>query len=495
MNKILPLLMSVLTLSAAGTKPTQPQMVALPSKEPLVSVRIVFLTGSADDPAGKEGLAALTAAMLSEGGSKNRTYKQIVDTFYPMASGLNSYVDKEMTTFTGTTHVDNLEKWYAVIREMLLEPGWRADDLTRLRDHQINFLRTSLRGNNDEELGKEVLYNRIYEGHPYGHHNSGTVSALNSITLTDLQEFYKKKYTRGRVIIGIGGGYPDSFRAQIEKDFARLGAGGPAERKLAQPKAPDGIRVTMIEKPTRSIAYSFGFPIDVKRGHPDYPALLVAQSYLGQHRNSGGQLYNRIREARGINYGDYAYIEYFPRGMFQFEPDPNLARSQQIFQVWIRPVEPPTAQFTLRLAFWEMQKFVNEGLSEEAFQRSRSFLSKYVNLLMKTKTAELGYTIDSRFYDIPEYATYLKTALAKLTREDVNKAIKRHLRADRLDLVIVGQGMEAFKQELVSNKPSPMTYNSPKPEQILEEDKKVQALNLGLKPESMTVIPVEKVFE
>jgi zinc protease len=114
---------------------------------------------------------------------------------------------------------------------------------------------------------------------------------------------------------------------------------------------------------------------------------------------------------------------------------------------------------------------------------------------MKTKTAELGYTIDSRFYDIPEYATYLKTALAKLTREDVNKAIKRHLRADRLDLVIVGQGMEAFKQELVSNKPSPMTYNSPKPEQILEEDKKVQALNLGLKPESMTVIPVEKVFE
>ena len=38
------------------------------------------------------------------------------------------------------------------------------------------------------------------------------------------------------------------------------------------------------------------------------------QSYFGPHRVSGGRLFQRIREMRGINYGDYAYIEYFPRG-------------------------------------------------------------------------------------------------------------------------------------------------------------------------------------
>ena len=52
-----------------------------------------------------------------------------------------------------------------------------------------------------------------------------------------------------------------------------------------------------------------------------------------------------MRESRGLNYGDYAYIEYFPRGMNRFEPEPNLARHQQIFQIWIRPVEPPNAVF------------------------------------------------------------------------------------------------------------------------------------------------------
>ena len=45
-----------------------------------------------------------------------------------------------------------------------------------------------------------------------------------------------------------------------------------------------------------TVAYSIGFPLDVKRGDPDYPALLLAQSYLGQHRNSGGLLYNHISQ-------------------------------------------------------------------------------------------------------------------------------------------------------------------------------------------------------
>ncbi|MGU9560675.1 hypothetical protein ACQXW1_18255, partial [Lactiplantibacillus pentosus] len=76
----------------------------------------------------------------------------------------------------------------------------------------------------------------------------------------------------------------------------------------------------------------------------------------GQHRSSNSYLYGQIREKRGLNYGDYAYIEYFPRGMYQFEPDPNLARKMQIFQIWIRPVEPQNANFALRAALYEYDK-------------------------------------------------------------------------------------------------------------------------------------------
>jgi zinc protease len=71
----------------------------------LVTFRILFMTGSAFDPPGKEGLAAITASMLAEGGSRSMTYDRILQTLYPMASAVNAHVDKEMTVFTGTTHI------------------------------------------------------------------------------------------------------------------------------------------------------------------------------------------------------------------------------------------------------------------------------------------------------------------------------------------------------------------------------------------------------
>jgi hypothetical protein len=47
----------------------------------------------------------------------------------------------------------------------------------------MNYLRVSLRGANDEELGKEVLYNEIYRGTSYGHNNYGTVSSLKKLSV------------------------------------------------------------------------------------------------------------------------------------------------------------------------------------------------------------------------------------------------------------------------------------------------------------------------
>ncbi len=202
-----------------------------------------------------------------------------------------------------------------------------------------------------------------------------------------------------------------------------------------------------------------------------------------------------MRELRGLNYGDYDYIEYFPRGMFQFEPEPNLARHQQIFQIWIRPVEPPTAVFALRLALFELDNLVKNGLSADDFERTRSFVSKYVNVLTKTKSAELGYAIDSLYYGIPDYNSYVKSALAKLTLDDVNRAIRKHLRADRIQMVAVAKDADGLKAKLLNADASPMTYNSPKPDDVVTEDKIVEKWNLRLRPEDISIVPVDRVFQ
>jgi zinc protease len=474
----------------------QPRVVTLPGKSPLVTLRFVFTTGAASDPANEPGVAHLTAEMLGDGGTKDLTYKQIVDAMYPMATSVRVYSDKEMTTFVGETHRDNLDKFYGLMRDMILHPGWRADDFTRIRDESVNALRVSLRGNNDEELGKEELYDVIYNGRPYGHEDLGTAAWLQKASIGDLQSFYNKHYTQANLIIGIAGGYPADFASRVKRDFGALPA-GTADRfdEMAQPAAPGRNHITLIEKDTRSVAWSLGYPIDVTRRDPDYVALLVMQSWLGQHRESVGRLYNRMREIRGLNYGDYAYIEYFPRGMFRMEPEANLARHQEIFQIWIRPVEPPNAVFALRLAMFELDKLVKDGIPEAEFEKTRSFLSKYINILTKTKSAELGYAIDSAYYGIPNYNEYVKAGLAKLTAADVNAAIRRHLRADRIEIVGVAKDADTIRSALTDGEASPMHYNATKPQEVLDEDKIVERFPIGVSKEDVTVVPVSTVFE
>src|SRR5678815_4918270 len=118
--------LALFTASLVATTPgAQSSSILQPGTSPLVVFRVLFMTGAAFDPPGKEGLASLTAAMLAEGGSRSMTYQQIVDAMYPMATSVNWQVDKEMTVLSGTTHVENLDRYYALLKDMLLDPGFR----------------------------------------------------------------------------------------------------------------------------------------------------------------------------------------------------------------------------------------------------------------------------------------------------------------------------------------------------------------------------------
>src|SRR5204863_3513171 len=135
-------------------------------------------------------------------------------------------------------------------------------------------------------------------------------------------------------------------------------AGGKKSLTPIAGKTSDGLDVEIIEKDTRATAISIGIPIPVTRESPDFAALNVARAWLGEHRASTGRLYQRLREIRGLNYGDYAYIEAFPRGMYQFFPDPNIAPQRQIFEIWIRPVVPANARMSLRIALHELEALI-----------------------------------------------------------------------------------------------------------------------------------------
>lgn len=483
------------TPSAAGTPTGGATHVVLQrSKSPQLALKLLFPVGSAHDPAGKEGLAALTATLISSGGSAPMAIDEIEAARYPMAGTFRASVDKEMTTFTGGIHRERWEPFLDLTLPQLLDPGWREEDFRRLKERQLNELTQDLRANNEEELGKERLQTNIFRGTPYGHVALGTVDGINAITLGDVQEFARGMYTRANLTIGASGDVPDAMLRLVQERLARLPVGTATPRASVAPEPLRGINVEIIEKNTRATAISLGFPIGVTRAHPDFAALSVARAWLGEHRASSGRLFQRIREVRGFNYGDYAYIEAFPRGMFQFFPDPNIARQRQIFEIWIRPVVPVNTHMALRIAAFELASLVSGGLTMSQFESTREYLMKNVYVMTARQEQQLGYALDSRWYGIGEFTQTMRDLLRRLTVSDVNAAIQRHLSVENLSVVIVTKDAAGLRDALVADAVSPVVYDGEKPERLLAEDKAIGALRLNILRERVRITPVTDVF-
>jgi len=463
---------------------------------PLVTFRIQFAAGAIDDPEGKEGLAALTALTIGSGGTKDLSYREVVDRLYPMAGSLHAQPDREVTTFIGEVHRDHVQDLYRILTGLLLTPRFDEADFRRNRDLLVASIETNLRGNDEEELGKEALNASIYFEHPYGRPVAGLVTGLRMITLDDVKEFYATHYTRRGLMIGLAGGYPPALAQTLREDFRALPAGAAARAALPPPPPIEGLEVTIVEKPTPTAAISIGAPIDVTRSDRDFYALLVANSYLGEHRTFNGRLMNIMRAARGLNYGDYSYVESFIQEGGSTFPVTNIPRRQQTFSIWIRPVARNNAAFALREALRELQRLVDQGMTRTELDQTRAFLLNYSRLWAQSQSRRLGYLMDSASYGVPSYVDRVQEVLPKLTLEEVNAAIRKHLHPANLKIAIVAVAARGLLQQLTSGEATPITYQTPTTDPaLLAEDKEIAVYPLKVNADRVRILLASTLFE
>jgi len=471
---------------------------------PFIAFNIWVKSGAAADPAGKEGLASLTAAMITGGATTQDKVQGIVEKLYPIASSYSGSVDKEMSNFTGRVHRDNLEVYYGLFRNALLSPAFAEDDFNRIKAQRLNFLERARRYSRDEELSKQLLFWMAYEGTPYQHPEEGYVQSVKSITLEDVRSFYKTHFVRNNIVVGLGGGYPAGFAGRVRKDFDSLPEGSVAAIDLVPPKLPAGRKVLIVEKDTDASAISFGFPIAVLRDDPDFVPLLVANSWFGEHRNSVGRLYQAIRETRGMNYGNYSYIEAFPAGYATQQPRVNVPRRSQLFEVWIRPISSTApgnlhdrTLFAIRAALVELDKLVGKGMTPADVESSKQFLRNYVGTWGVNISRRLGYAVDDEFYGIakPGYLTGLKAAIDKVTPEQVNAAVRKHLQSGNFHLVIITADAAGIEKKLVGSEPTGITYAGTRSDALMQEDTVISTLPFKLTKENIRIIPIDQVFE
>ncbi len=475
-----------------------PGATLLPSRgNPLVAFRVLFRVGSVDDPAGKEGLAALTAAMLAEGGSERLAYPELLEALFPMAAGIGARADREVTVVSGTVHRDNLARYHSLLSQVLVTPRFGVSDFERLKADQLNDLVTRLRGADDENLGKEALEAAMYAGQPYGRPVQGTVRGLKNVSLADVKSFWETHFTGDNAELGLAGGYPGGFEAEVAAGLARLPAGKPERATIPPPRAPEGVEVTLVTKPARTAAISIGFPISVTRAEDDFYPLFVANSLLGEHRTFNGRLMNRMRGERGLNYGDYSYVESFVQDGGSTFPLPNVPRTRQAFSIWIRPVSPGHAHFAIRQALREVGRLVRDGMTPVELDATRSFLSSYSRLWTQTASRRLGYAMDGRFYGRAGIADELRARLPAMTVEQVNSAIRRPLDASNAHVAVVASedAAKILADALVTDAPSPISYATTTRPEVLEEDDEISTYPLRVRRKGLKIVPAREMFE
>lgn len=469
-----------------------------------VTLRFVFRNGSVSDPAGKEGLTALTADMITESGTKKMSSTDIRKMIYPWAARMSSFTDKEVSIFTFEVPSKYLQPFYTIIKDLLLTPAMDKNDFDRLISNQRNYVEQVIRQSSDEEYGKKYLENMLFDGTPYRNLNEGSVASLTSITLEDVREHYAKAFTRNNVMIGIAGDYPQSMVSQLTADIAMLPNTKVELPTLTPPLFPNGITVDIVSKQgALGSAISAGFPMNLTRSNNDFVALMVANSWLGEHRKSYSRLYQKIREARSMNYGDYTYIEWYENGGANMLPVPGTTRSLNYFSIWLRPVQTASglkaqypelsdikighAHFAIRMAIREMDEMIKNGMTQADFESTRDFLKSYSKLYVETPVKRLGFLMDSKFYGRTNWITELDSLLSKLTVAEVNAAMKKYWQVNNMKIAIVTDQSEAqpLAESLRTNAPSPMSYNdglkSSLTPQILSEDSVVATYPLIIK--------------
>ena len=514
MKYILSFIIALVTLYSSASAIDVVEL-KLPKSNKIV-IKLMFKNGSVCDPAGKEGLTYTTANMVTAGGYDKVTLNQIQDKIYPMAANYYVSVDKEVTIFTFEVPKACLTQFYPILRGLILNPSFSESDFNRIRTNQQNYVDQVIRASSDEEYSKKALEDFLFRGTTYQHMKQGTIASVKSITLNDVKEHYKKFFTNANLTIGIAGNYSVKFLSDLKKDMGKLPGTKPVIPAAPKIAAPDGINVEIISKDNAfGSAIFMGQPLSITRSDDDFAALMVANSYLGEHRKSYSKLYQILREDRSMNYGDYSYIEWYDNGGSNMLPPAGVPRTANYFSIWIRPVQIAKqlknqyaelkdiklghAHFAIRMALLQVDKMIKNGMTQEDFEATRSFLKSYIKLYNSSTAVQLGYLLDSRFYGRKDYLTDMDRLLSKLTLDDVNKAIKKYWSVDNMDITIVTDKSEAeeLMNSLKNNTESPMSYSNVVkaglPNSIFELDNQASKYKLNVK--SVKIINSDDTFK
>src|SRR5262249_29695757 len=174
---------------------------------PLVSAIVLLPVGAAADPAGRDGLAALTGDLLDEG-CGDLSALDVHDALGRMGAQLDIEVGSDATLLTITALARFADRAFELAADMVVRPRMEAREFERVRELRINRL-VQLR-DLPSAKAERAFAGLLFGAHPYGHLPIGTTASLGSATLDDVTTFHRAAYLPSRAtIVAVGNAPPE----------------------------------------------------------------------------------------------------------------------------------------------------------------------------------------------------------------------------------------------------------------------------------------------
>ncbi|MEY4591199.1 MAG: hypothetical protein RIR18_94 [Pseudomonadota bacterium] len=389
---------------------------------PIVDVRVDFNAGSAQDPVGQSGLAALTHTLLDLGaGSDDEA--SIARKFADLGAQLGGSVemDRASISLRSLSASDKLPPAMALLRQILSAPHFDAKVLERERQRSMAELKDAL--TRPEVQANRAFWLTVYGDHPYGRQMDE--ASLTALTRDEVVTFFRQHYTRNNAVITLVG---DLDRAHAEKLTGKLSEVlAPADlasvASIPEVSIAAG-KTVQIEHSASQAHILLGLPT-IPRGHADFFPLLVGNYTLG----GGGfvsRLMQEVREKRGFAYSVYSYVA----PMRQAGP----------FQIGLQTKRDQAAD-ALKLTRSVLESFVAEGPSDKELAAAKANLVGGFPLRLDSNKKLLENVAVIGYYGLPlDWLDTYQAKISKVSRDEIRQAFKRHIRGENLNTVIVGGG-------------------------------------------------------
>lgn len=391
------------------------------SKLPVVTVMVVVDAGSTNDPAGKEGVAALTAGTLLEG-TREFDGAELAEKFEQLGTSVESGADWDSAFIKITVLSGQLEQATKLLGEAIGSPIFSEREVERAKAErlaEILQLEMEPRGLADEKFS-EFLYT---EESRYSKPDEGSTASVSALSRRDVEEFYRSRYRAGSTTVIIAGDIStDEARALITRSFQRWPSGVAPNQPLITAARTTRKSVHIVDKPDAPQSELRAGHVGLPRKHPDFFPTLVMNAVLGGL--FGSRINLNLREAHGYTYGASSFYDW-RRG-----PGPFVISTA---------VQSEVTAPALREILLELDRIRGERISEEELLLARDYLEGVFPIRYETTAAIASALATLVIYDLPAgyFETYRKN-IRGVSVDTVLQAAKSHLHPDQLQTIVVG---------------------------------------------------------